>query len=425
MRRVVPAVGLAFAAAVWGIGPVGAVARPAAAVKPAIASGRLHSCALTGAGTVVCWGDNSFGQLGNNSIVQSLVPVKVHGVGNVGFLSGVKAVTAGNGFTCALLTTKAVDCWGYGGDGELGTHSSARSLVPVKVHGVGNVGYLSAVTAITAGNGFACALLATKTVDCWGANAAGELGTHSTTRAVAPVKVHGLGNSGLLSGVVAVSAGSGTTPCALLATKTVVCWGSNTNGELGNNSTGGQLVPVKVHGVGNVGLLGNVAAITGAGTNSSCALLVDSSVVCWGFNGSLGINDPGGNSLTPVPVLGVGGTGVLHGVAAVADHSDVPCALRTGGAVDCWGVGGGDKLGNNLESAGTVPVPVHAVSNFGFLGGATAISAGELSTCALLTGRTVVCWGTNGNGELGNNTTDHSGLPVPVHGVGNAGLLTL
>jgi len=425
-RRVGSAVALVAVVAMFGVAPASALSQASATVKPAITSGRLHSCGLMAGGTVVCWGDNSYGELGNNSIAQSLVPVKVHGVGNVGLLSGVIAITAGNGFTCALFATKSVDCWGFGGDGELGDRSTARSLVPVKVHGVGNVGLLSEVIAITAGNDFACALQATKNVVCWGANGEGELGTDSTTTALTPVKVHGVGDRGVLSGVAAVSAGSADTPCALLATKTVVCWGSNTNGELGDNSFAGQLVPVKVHGVGNVAILGNVAAVTGAGTSSSCALIVGGKVDCWGFDGSLGINSSSGSSLTPVQVLGVGGSGVLNGIAAVSDHSDAPCALQISGAVDCWGSGAGDLLGDGTEDlAGNVPDQVLGVSNFGFLSGATAISAGQLTTCALLTGGTVDCWGTNGNGELGDDTTIDSGIPVQVRGVGNVGFLTL
>src|ERR1700690_3297477 len=175
MRRAGTAVVLVVLVALLGVAPASAALQPAATVKPAITSGRLHSCGLLAAGTVVCWGDNSFGELGNNSIIQSPVPVKVLGVGGKGLLTGVKAITAGNGFTCALLATGSVDCWGIGTDGELGIHATARSLVPVQVHGVGNVGLLSGVTSVSAADGFACALFAKKTVACWGWNLVGEL----------------------------------------------------------------------------------------------------------------------------------------------------------------------------------------------------------------------------------------------------------
>jgi len=415
---------LVVASAMWGTAPATAVSIPLATVKPAVASGRLHSCALRSTGTVVCWGDNTYGELGNNSIVQSLVPVQVHGVGNKGFLSGVTAMTAGNGFSCALLSTKAVDCWGYGGDGEMGGGSIARSLTPVAVHGVGNRGLLTNVTAITAANSFACALLVAKTVICWGANDSGQLGIHSNTRALSPVAVHGVGNNGQLKGVAAVSAGSSTTPCALLLAKTVVCWGANVNGELGNNSTSESSVPTQVRGVGGAGFLSGVKAITGAGANSSCALFSNGGAACWGLKAALGINSSPGNSLTPVRVHGVDDVGLLAGVTAIVDHSDTPCALLSDGGVDCWGLGI-NRLGNSFDGPGVVPVQVHAVGDAGLLSGITSISAGELVGCAIATTRAVVCWGDNGNGELGDGTVANSGRPVQVHGLNDVGFLTL
>ena len=304
------------------------------------------------------------------------------------------------------LTAGTVDCWGYGG-GDLGFGTTGRSSVPVQVHGVHNRGLLTGVTAISAGNGFACALLDTQNVVCWGANGKGQLGNFSTARSLVPVQVHGIRNRGLLGKVTAISAGSGRTPCALLVDRTMVCWGANTNGELGNNSTVRSSVPTPVHGVGNVGVLGNVSGITGAGLDSSSAVLADATAVCWGYNGSLGVDSAPGNSLTPVQVHGVRDIGYLSGVVAISDHSDTPCALLSDSTVDCWGHNSGDKLGdsNVNDSFGLVPVQVHAVADAGFLSGATAISGGELWSCALLGDRTVDCWGFNTNGELGDNTT--------------------
>ena len=227
--------------------------------------------------------------------------------------------------------------------------------------------------------------------------------------------------------MTAISAGSSHTPCALLADRTMVCWGNNANGELGNNSTVRSSVPVHVHGVGNAGSLGGVTAITGAGPDSSCAVLADATAVCWGYNGSLGVNSDPGKSLTPVPVHGVKDAGFLSGVVAISDHSDTPCALLVDGTVDCWGHNSGNKLGDSHvnDGSGLVPVQVHTVADLGYLSGATAFSAGELWSCALLVDGTVDCWGYNSSGELGDNSTVDAARPVQVHGVGNVGDLTL
>ena len=426
VRRHLPTglvIALVGAAAAAGAGPAAAVVQPAT-VKPAIASGRLHMCALRSAGTVVCWGDNSYGELGDNTIKQSPVPVQVHGPKNKGVLKGVTALTAGNGFTCALLATKQVDCWGYGGNGELGSGSTARSLVPAPVHGAGNKGLLSGVLAISVANSFSCALLANKTVDCWGGNDSGQLGIHSNARILVPVAVHGVGNSGLLKGVAAIAAGSSKSPCALLATKTVVCWGANLHGVLGNNSTTASSVPVKVRGVAGAGFLSGVKAISGGSIDTACALMVDGTVDCWGYLASVGVNQSPGDTLTPLKVHGVGDAGFLGGVTAIADHSDTPCALLSTARVVCWGEGV-FRLGNNSAGAGVVPVEVHSIDEPGILTGVSAISEAEVATCALLATKAVNCWGDNGNGELGNGTVDNSGRPVQVVGVNGVGFLSL
>ena len=133
----------------------------------AIAAGAEHTCAATSDGAVYCWGDNG-GDLGNNSTTESNVPVQVVGVGGDGLLSGVKGIVAGVDYTCALTTDGAVYCWGDNSSGQLGNNSTESSTVPVQVVGVGGDGLLSGITAISAGGDFACALTTDGAVYCWG-----------------------------------------------------------------------------------------------------------------------------------------------------------------------------------------------------------------------------------------------------------------
>jgi alpha-tubulin suppressor-like RCC1 family protein len=94
----------------------------------AIAAGGSHTCALTTAGAVQCWGSNASGQLGNNSTTNSQLPVAVTGLS-----SDVTAIAAGQSHTCALMTSGAVQCWGDNEDGQLGNNSTTNSSVPVTV----------------------------------------------------------------------------------------------------------------------------------------------------------------------------------------------------------------------------------------------------------------------------------------------------
>jgi alpha-tubulin suppressor-like RCC1 family protein len=188
-----------------------------------IAAGNVHTCALTSAGGVWCWGGAADGQLGNGSITDSPVPIAVSGLN-----SGVARIVAGDLHTCALTDEGAVMCWGSNRFGQLGNGSSTSSPVPVAVSGLG-----SRVDGIASGSSsfHACAW-AKSTIWCWGLNADGELGasglpTGPTASSPSPVPV-----AGLAGGVASVTVGAYHT-CALVSGR-AYCWGSNASGQLGN-----------------------------------------------------------------------------------------------------------------------------------------------------------------------------------------------
>jgi alpha-tubulin suppressor-like RCC1 family protein len=180
-----------------------------------IAAGAEHSCAVQEDGQLLCWGDNHYGQLGHGILEPHSFPP-----GPVPIAGKAVAVTAGRRHTCALLRDGTVQCWGEGFEGQLGDGLRKSSLTPVRVVVPGPGGKtvpLDKVAAISAGSQHTCAILESREVYCWGSNSLGQLGAVKDKMAATPVF------SGL-TGVVALGAG-GSHTCAILSSGGTKCLG--------------------------------------------------------------------------------------------------------------------------------------------------------------------------------------------------------
>jgi alpha-tubulin suppressor-like RCC1 family protein len=245
-----------------------------------IAAGTYHTCAVHGTGQVSCWGDNERGQLGDGTTTDRAVPTAV-----VGLAGDVRAVSAGRSHTCALLTSGAVQCWGDNSTGQLGTNAVWGSPTPLTMPGA------TGVSTVAAGDAHTCLSFANGAVRCTGNNGDGQLGDGTATSTTALVST-----AGIISGVMADAAMWNS--CARLDGGAVRCWGDNTNGEVGNGASGVDVLsPAAV-------LLSQPTRSISVGVSHSCAVMTDSSVRCWGSNGSgqMGIGSIGGIRSTPVRV---------------------------------------------------------------------------------------------------------------------------
>jgi alpha-tubulin suppressor-like RCC1 family protein len=316
--------------------------------------------------------------------------------------------------------------------GAGGTTNEAKQTIKVSVApGAGELSPpLSGIEAVVGdGSGFTfCALLASGTVDCWGDGSEGELGNGVTdTQSSMPVQVEGVRGIGTLSSVASLT-GDNETFCALLTSGGIDCWGAGIDGELGNGSFTPRATPVPVVGVGGTGTLRHAASLTGT-DGTLCALHTSGKVDCWGdgFFGQLGngifYTKPDLGSATPVHVGGVGGTGTLSGVTSLTGHSNSVCAVLTSGGVDCWGSGYLGQLGNGATTTKATPVHVGGVGGTGTLSGVTSLTDGFDFYCALLTSGGVDCWGRGDEGELGDGSFSGSDTPVQVKGVGGTSTL--
>jgi len=434
----------------------------------AISSGFEYSLALLDNSTVVAWGANQFGQLGNGTTLDTNVPVGVCAAGvkscppgspSSSFLHGVTAVAAGAFFNLALVGGKVM-VWGRasnGSQGSLGigttrgnTCNGGCQSVPVEVCAVGVTScpagsppssFLQGVTAVAAGTFFALAVLNNNTVVSWGSNTSGQLGNAGVNISsfepvpVCAIKVKscppGSPPSAYLSGVEAVSAGDASS--LALQGHTVLAWGNNRYGEVGNGTVTGPdtcshfacskaplvltklKMPVSAISAGNYHNLVIVDGPTGAPVG----------VEAWGSNsdGQVGIGSRRGNAChgacqtTPVAVHGH-----WKGLTAISGGRSFSLAL-VAGRVMAWGDNhGAGRLGNGTYKSTPTPVAVCGIGvkscpanspSAKFLHGVTAISGGGTVSLALLAG-SVAVWGSNYRGALGTGSSTRSGSPFPI-----------
>ncbi len=359
-----------------GAVPAQAQARGAAAVAPPR--------------VVASWGA---GPLGDPAITRRSL------FGDIGAPNNVVQVAARYGHGLAVRSDGTVWSWGDNQFGELGDGTTATRLAPAQVTG------LTGVTQVAAGRVVSLALRSDGTVWAWGANSAGQLGRGTTTdHEVTPARVTGL------AGVVKISAG-GAFELALRSDGTVWAWGSNAFGLLGNGTTGDySAVPVKVASLDNVtDIAAGFDAVAVTRTNG---ISVAKTVWTWGANdrGELGDGTLTDRS-TPVRV-----TGLPKYIAGVSAGFGFTAVLGTDGRVWAWGDDSDGQLGN----ARTDTPVTRPVNTIGAGKGITQISAGDALMVALVSDGTVLAWGDNGNGELGNGTTTLLTGPVQVTGLTGA-----
>lgn len=327
----------------------------------------------------------------------------------------VLQLSAGLDFNCVLLRTNEVKCWGRNQFGQLGQGDLLSrgddlgeleaGLPPI------DLGQTTQVLSLSTGNAHACVLFATGLIKCWGDNANGQLGLGDTNpRGDEPGELGAsLPTVPLPDLAVQVSAGQDHT-CALLADGRVTCWGGNSNGELGLDSTTRRGDMPNQLGANTlfVDLGGARARQVIASARSSCALMEDESLKCWGRNltGQLGHgdaenrgDDPGEMAALPPTQLG----DTSGGIVTLSSFGSHTCVLLGDGDVRCWGFGGLGQLalGDTL-SIGDQPNEMGAnLASARLGGGVSLLSAGAVHSCARLTDNSVKCWGQNNAGQLG------------------------
>lgn len=356
----------------------------------ALATGSSASCAVRSGGAVYCWGSSLV--TGANDAPPTSIPLP----------GPAAAVSVGGEHACATLADGSLHCWGNNGVGALGNGSTepVTGSVAVALPDVVQVAAGASNTAAVTGNG---------TVFVWGGNIVGltqpelygPLPPPAETQFVSsPFQVAELGQ------VEELGLGS-RHACAVLGSGQAVCWGRNDAAQLGRpalSATDAQATTVLVP------LDGDDDAIqAAAGESYSCVLRRGGSVVCWGSIFSTELDPAEAINAPPRPVPG------LSGAVQISVGSSSACALRSDRTVACWGGNAFGELGTGSFVGSLTAQTVAGLNDATLLGTASAL--GGRSMCALRSNGSVVCWGENNLGQLGDGTTTTRPVPVPVVGL--------
>ncbi|MCL2823048.1 MAG: hypothetical protein FWD57_03575 [Polyangiaceae bacterium] len=292
--------------------------RPISGLESGVSSvsvGSGHICAVTEQGGVVCWGRNPWGQLGDGTTNDRLVPTPVVGLG-----SGVSAVAAGLWHTCALTKAGGVKCWGWNVAGQLGNKSTTEMHVPVQV-----VGLESGVKSIATAAAMSFAVKKDGTLVCWGSNCAGDPKADPTTIDLVPVPVYGF-----KANVASVSAGIGFA-CAVLTTGAVKCWG-----EQATTSGPGT---------------SDIVAVS-SDYCDSCALTSSNKILCWEAATCDARTPPHGFPLLPAVIT------IPSSILSVSTGDGFACAESSSNGIMCWGHNSQGQLGNGTFARSDEPTLV-------------------------------------------------------------------
>lgn len=378
------------------------------------------------------WGENYWGQIGDGTTTTSdpwgkLAPLAVSTTPGLSALNGKTLLrsAAGDGHSLALCSDGTLAAWGKNYQGQLGDGTTTPRLVPTAVNrSPGSALSGRTVVAIAAGGGiignesYSLALCSDGSVAAWGPNGEGQLGDGTRMERRVPVAVNVEPTSALYGKMVVAIAAGAHHSLALCSDGSVIGWGFNSRGQLGDNTTTDRLVPVAVNTSPLSALYGKRVVAIAAGGEYSLALCSDGSVAAWGNNGygQLGDNTTTERHL-PVAVSTALGVSAISGktvkaISAGAWHSLALCA---DGTVATWGYNTTGQLGDNTTTHRLVPVAVNTSPVSALYGkSVVAIAAGREHSLALCSDGSVATWGRNNVGQLGDNTATNRLVPVVV-----------
>ena len=353
-----------------------------------IAAGTYNGCAILENQSMVCWGDNEYGQLGDGTTTGSAVPIYV----NVAANETPVEVTVGQVTACALMESGNIYCWGSGYYGKMGNgepwnddYVNTEMRQVLLPEGQGG-------QTVSISGGHICTILDNGDVYCWGRGNQGQLGYGGTSNRNIPTKVNLPGQRS----AIAISTGTFMT-CAITTHGMGYCWGENDEGQLGNGTTNSRrMTPAEV-----LFPSGYTPVSISAGDDFACALMDNRKVMCWGENndGRLG-QGPLGTDDETTPVW------VIMENSETAHFLDIgtksACMILDSGETKCWGTNEEGQIGQGDTDIDYYSTPTEVNGNYDFV----ALSINSDTICAITSNAEGYCWGDNEAGQTGRGSID-------------------
>lgn len=351
-----------------------------------------HTCAITTSGELQCWGKNSSGQVGNNTLTNQLLPVTI----DAG-VSYTQVVTGGE-HACGITSSGVLKCWGDNAKGQLGDGTTTDKIVPTEIDS--GQTYLD----ISLGDNYTCGITTANKLKCWGDNTYYNLGNGTKLNATLPVAIDNSENYK----VVAVGGGALTNSvraaaCALTTSGRLKCWGNN-NGHfiLGATSSFNDIRDV------NQDIKFDSVSV---GKGSACGINVNQKLYCWGSNLNGEIGDRRTLARDSAVIVDAKEN---YAMVSVSSDSTMTapyphaCGITTSGVLKCWGSNQLSKLGDGTTVQKIKPKVIDSGTTYSY------VSSGYYNTCAITTSGVLKCWGDNSKGQLGIGSTISKNLPTVV-----------
>jgi alpha-tubulin suppressor-like RCC1 family protein len=376
-----------------------------------VVTGMYHSCGLSDDGVAYCWGADDLGGLGDGGTAASTFsPSPV----DTSTMSGATAfVTLGAGVyhTCGLTGEGVAYCWGWGEFGQIGDGGAAAEVQSPTAVDTSTISGAKIFTQLVAGGGHNCGLTTEGVAYCWGWDEYGQVGSGSAAPSrLRPTAVDTSTISGAKTFAQLIAGNAHS--CGITTDGVAYCWGDDDFGQIGDGGPFTDVDALRPVAVNTSTMTGSTEfASLAKGANHTCGLTVTGVAYCWGFDlrGALGDGtatddpfEPAKTSPSPVDTSTMTGSTVFVQLEGAHTHT---CGVAADGVAYCWGDDSSGQLGDGGSWQDTQSPSAIDVTG---IDGATTferLDGGEMHSCGLTTDGAIYCWGSDGQGQLGDGGT--------------------